>query len=102
MSPLSPNSRCGLQGEGVMFSMFLVGNRHTRQGSGFGCDVLIRDANSDAHRGRASGVPEVVAAGRARAAGRGAWGQWRWALASRGPVGCVPETPGRWFVFVFF
>ena len=54
-----------------MFSLwFFVGNRHTRQGNGFGCDLLIRDANSDAHRGRASGVTEVAVDRRACAAGR--------------------------------
>lgn len=85
-----------------MFSLwFFVGNRHTRQAKGFGCDLLIRDANSDAHRGRASGVTEVVVDGRARAAG--ARGTGTVALGSGQPRPCgVHARDARSLVFFFF
>lgn len=85
-----------------MFSLwFFVGNRHTRQGNGFGCDLLIRDANSDAHRGRASGVTEVAVDGTVCAARRRGMGTV--ALGSGQPRPCGVRTrDGRSLVCVLF
>ena len=85
-----------------MFSLwFFVGNRHTRQGNGFGCDLLISDANSDAHRGRASGVTEVAVDGRACAAGRRGIGTVALGSGQQRPCGVRTRDP-RSLVYVFF